>query len=299
MNGLELYARNSLSHLVAHVYAHQTGPIKGLTYQELALKIGRLNKRDQGHAHGMGQVLGVMGHLLQGLEGKWGEPIPHIQSLAINKTGVNRGLPDDGIKEFWPGYPFLTRAEKENRVRLEYQRILVFASRWDDVLEKLDIQPVSVSAKRGWFGSGGESPEHKALKQYVKTHPEIVGATAEWKAIEEYSLPSLDEIHVMFKSSIAWVAAEVKSAISDTFPPDYERGLYQVVKYRAILAAMARDRRYSIPATIRVVLVLESKLPAEYKATAEVLRVEVIEEARQRDVQKRASLAEGLEQISI
>jgi hypothetical protein len=117
VNTHQQQARSSLSQLVAHVFAHQNGPIKGLTYQELAFRIGRLNKLGKGHAHGMGQVLGVMGHLLQGLEGDWGEPIPHIQSLAINKSGKNRGLPDDGIKEFWPDYPQLTRPEKENRTR--------------------------------------------------------------------------------------------------------------------------------------------------------------------------------------
>jgi hypothetical protein len=40
---------------------------------------------------------------------------------------------------------------------------------------------------------------------------------------------------------------------------------------------MALDRRYQIPSTIRSVLVLASKLPAEYKTTAEALGVEVIE----------------------
>lgn len=129
MNTHEKQAEDSLAQLVAHVFTHLNGSIHGLSYQELAFRIGRLNKRGQGHAHGMGQVLCVMGHSLQRLEGDWGEPIPHIQSLVINKAGKNRGLPDDGIRGFWPDYPLLTRPEKENRVRLEYQRILAFGSR--------------------------------------------------------------------------------------------------------------------------------------------------------------------------
>ena len=262
------------------MFTHQDGLIKGLTYQELAFRIGRLNKLGKGHAHGMGQVLGVMGHLLQGLEGDWGEPIPHIQSLAINKSGKNRGLPDDGIKEFWPDYPKLTRPEKENRTRTEYQKILAFGSRWDDVLEKLGIQPVATSVKQKWFGKGGESPDHKALKEYVRDHPELVGATSAWKSFVEYPLPSLDEIDVLFKSDDACVAAEVKSAISDAYTADYERGLYQTIKYRALLKAMAHDSRYAMPSNIRVVLVLESQLPPEYKTTAEVLGVEVIENVK-------------------
>src|ERR1043166_5348891 len=121
-------ARDSLRQLIAYVFAHRTGPISGLSYEDLAFRIGRLNKHGRGHGHGLGQVLGIMGHLLQGIEGEWGERIPHIQSLVVNKTGPLRGLPDEGIKEFWPEYPRLSRAEKQNKVRTEHQRIVTFRS---------------------------------------------------------------------------------------------------------------------------------------------------------------------------
>jgi len=284
MSTNEQQARSSLSQLVAHVYQHQNGPISGLTYQQLASRIGRLNKHNKPWAHGMGDVLGKLGHLLQGLdEGAWGEPTPCIQSLVIMKSGKNRGLPDDGIKEFWPDYSDLTRPEKENRVHREYQKILEFGSRWDEVLKRLSIQPATATVKQKWFGKGGESSEHKALKQFVKSHPEIVGATAEWESIEEYVLPSLDEIDAFFKSAGACIAVEVKSKISDSFPSDYERGLYQTIKYRALLSAMAQDGRYHIPPNIRSVLVLESKLPPEYKMTAETLGIKVIENVRDKE----------------
>src|SRR5258706_14974025 len=52
----EQQARSTLAQLVAHVFAHQNGPIKGLTYEELATRIVRVNKHVVGHAHGMGQV---------------------------------------------------------------------------------------------------------------------------------------------------------------------------------------------------------------------------------------------------
>ena len=235
MSAHEQQARSSLAHLVAYVYQHQNGPIGGLTYQQLASQIDRLNKHNKPWAHGMGDVLGKMGHLLEGLDtGAWGEPIPCIQSLVIMKSGKNRGLPDDGIRVFWPGYSELTRPEKENRVRKEYQKILEFGSRWDEVLKKLNIQPVTTAVKPKWFGKGGESDDHKALKQYVRNHPEIVGATAGWETIEEYTLPSLDQIDVFFKTATACIAVEVKSEISDIFPADYERGLYQTIKYRAL-----------------------------------------------------------------
>ena len=97
--------RDSLLRLVEYVFNHRDGLIEGITYQTLATSIGRLNKHGLGHAHGMGGVLGRMGHLLQGVEDEWGEPIPHLQSLVVQKTGEFRGLPDEGIREFWPDYP--------------------------------------------------------------------------------------------------------------------------------------------------------------------------------------------------
>jgi len=49
-----------------------------------------------------------------------------------------------------------------------------------------------------------------------------------------------------------------------------------------LLKAMSVDSRYSnvIPSNIRVMLVLESKLPPEYRTTARVLGLEVIENVR-------------------
>ena len=86
--------------------------------------------------------------------------------------------------------------------------------------------------KGGW--GGGESEAHKALKRYVCEHPEIVGAASGWDAQEEFALRSADELDVMFRSDRSWIGVEVKSRVSDGNPSDYERGSYQVVKYRAV-----------------------------------------------------------------
>lgn len=54
---------------------------------------------------------------------------------------------------------------------------------------------------------------------------------------------------------------EVESSVSDGFERDYERGLYQVVTYKAVLMAQASIDRPSHPPTVKVFLVLESDLP--------------------------------------
>jgi len=271
--------------LVRHVFAHQNGLIEGLTYEDLALRIGRTNRRGTGHGHGMGQVLGVMGHLLEGLEGEWGELIPHIQSLVICKTGPLRNLPDKGIKEFWADYPDMSRTEKENRTKIEHQRVVAFGSRWNDILVKLDLPRVNGDTSLGrdgtvatrQYGGGVESDEHKRLKEHIRDHPEVVGAAADARCFVEYPLPSLDEIDVVFRSPVECIAVEVKSAVSDAFPADYERGLYQTIKYGALLKAMALAGMYGIPPTIQSVLVLESALPAQFRKLSRVLGVTVIE----------------------
>jgi hypothetical protein len=275
-------AKRSLYELVKHVFYHSSGTIEGITYQELATRIGRINKHGMGHGHGMGWVLGEMGHLLQNLEGDWGEVIPHLQSLVINKAGQLKGLPDDGIKEFWPEYPGLTREEKRNKVRMEYARIVEFGSRWNKVLSDLRLPPIKDPSEKKQHpnrphGGGGESPEHKALKEHVYNNPNLVQVDHSYMGFREYSFPSLDAVDVLFKSCDQWVAVEVKSRTSDQFEGDFERGLYQCVKYRALLEAMKSDSHYAVPDKFRVVLLLETKLPQQYRSTAKALGVEVIE----------------------
>jgi hypothetical protein len=84
----------------------------------------------------------------------------------------------------------------------------------------------------------------------------------------------------MFKSDRVWIGVEVKSKVSDRLPSDYERCLYQVLKYRAVLEAQARIDHPCEPPEVRVMLVLESALPASYKAMAAELEVPLIEGVR-------------------
>lgn len=279
--------RASLQALVACVF-NSSGPLEGITYGELAFRIGRLNKHGKGHGHGMGKVLEKMGHMLESVEDEWGHPIPHIQSLVVSADPRKKGLPSDGISEFWPTYPSLTQKEKANRTQAEYAKVRDFGSRWNNILSLLDIPKIdkresnSKKDRTNSFGGGGESEQHLALKNYVATNPQLVGAEPNSRSFTEFALPSLDTIDVLFKGPSEWVAVEVKSRISDYHNWDYERGLYQCIKYQAILEAMRYAQYDNIP-EIRVILLLESNLPNQYRPLAESLHTQVIENVQIRN----------------
>lgn len=278
----EDYARKCLPALVEHVMRQTDSTLRPLTYLELAERLDRRNKNGDFWARGLGHVLSRVTSMLDQADVGQSEQIPYLTTIVVAGHGPERGLPGVGVKERWPGYESLTASEKKAKVMREYDRILQYGSRWNDVLLQLGIPPIAPSgnespeSKKGGWG-GGESPQHKALKRFVVENPQIVGADQTWVALDEYALRSGDSIDVFFKREEAWIAVEVKSAVSDGCIDDYERGLYQVVKYRAVLEAQAKMDHPSAPPTLRVLLLLESHLPHHLTDTAKRLDVEVLE----------------------
>jgi len=129
-------------------------------------------------------------------------------------------------------------------------------------------------AQRLGLGYGGpvESDEHRRLKEYVNSHPRRFGAPNGCKeGVTEKRLRSLDEIDVWFVSPGEQLAVEVKSHRSNDL--DLERGIFQCVKYRAVLEA--ENRAGKIRSTVRACLVSERKLPNELARLAKLFDVEV------------------------
>ncbi len=278
----DVYARMALSILVAHVFQQQDGVMPPITYRRLAELLGRRNRHGAPWARGLGFVLGRVTELIDGVRSRLTESPPFLTSTVVLSSGPNAGLPDKGMRGVWPGYETMSRDEKRAKLAAEFQRVLAYGSRWNEVLRLAGLPavepPVSSNGKPvpgGW--GGGESEAHLALKHYVRDHPDLVGARADWDARLEYALRSADELDVMFISDRIWIGVEVKSRVSDGNIADYERGIYQVVKYRAVLGAQARIDFLDAQPTIRVVLLLELELPAVYRALAAQLHVTVIE----------------------
>lgn len=279
----EEYAHVALPLLIAHVLQQADDVLVPITYLQLAEMLNRRNKRGDPWARGLGKILYRVTEIVDAASTHGLERPPFLTSVVVLSSGPNAGLPDDGVKEWWPGYDSLSRDDKQAKVSAEHRRVLEFGSRWNEVLRLANMQPVDPSANSGetkraaggW--GGGESEAHKSLKHFIFEHPELCGASEGWFRQEEYALRSGDEIDVMFKSDRVWIGVEVKSRISDLLLSDYERGLYQVVKYKAVLEAQASVDHPEAPPQVRVLLVLESKLPAIYRGLASSLGVQCLE----------------------
>lgn len=78
---------------------------------------------------------------------------------------------------------------------------------------------------------------------------------------------------VSFQHRRLWLGAEVKSHISSEL--DIQRGLFQCVKYRAVMEAQAQAA--GAERDVRAVLVLGCALPARLKPLKNMLGIEVVE----------------------
>ena len=149
--------------------------------------------------------------------------------------------------------------------------------KWDYVLALLGLKPYLSQAdediiRSGAFGFGGEEKEHKLMKEFIAAHPEAIDEQISEEGILEYILLSGDRVDVFFPK--ANVAVEVKPKLASD--ADILRGLFQCVKYKAILDAEA-EVKGEIPDS-EIILVIGGKLSQSNRNVQECLDIEVIEE---------------------
>lgn len=269
MHGEKLYqqrAREALPILVRQAFSRKT-----MYYQQLADELGMPNPRN------LNFVLGSVGQSLMTLGEAWNEEIPPIQCLVINQS---EELPGDGFGWFMTeaDWKNLSKRQKDETIKVVMQRIFAYP-KWPKVLKELGLEfPTTDFSELNRKASnrlrGGEGKDHKALKEYVRSHPELLrlGKRVGPGTIEK-GLPSGDRLDVFFDAGDEWVAVEVKSARSDEL--DIVRGLFQCVKYDAVLNGVSVTEHRDIK--VRAVLVLESCLPARLLAMKHMLGVEVLE----------------------
>lgn len=259
-------ARAALPVLVRQARAAQT-----VSYKDLARELGipfQLN---------LNTVLGLVGRALKAIEEGEHIHVPPIQALVVQHG--DDGLPGDGIDlGLATAFRTLPRDQQRMVIRSYLADIFTFG-RWTDVLALLGLRPLEEpfagEIRRASSRGAEEGVEHRALKEFVRTHPELVGFRGPVGRSEAW-LPSGDRLDVELDNGSEWVAVEVKPSTSGE--TDLTRGLFQCVKYQAVMEAVAvcepRERN------VRAVLVLGGALPPKLVALRNRLGVHVLENIR-------------------
>ena len=246
-----------------------------MTYGEAAVRLerecgfGRIIQRD------MGVAAGAVQYRIR--ERYTTAPLLHVLVVRGSGTRDEIGKPGDGAREFLAlRFP----EERLHSVRKRHPELWarvvavateeVYAYRhWEELYMDLhgDFFPdpfYEDPPQRGGLsrGGGGEGPNHEALRLWVQQHPQEIdrrfnGARSETEA----ELLSGDRVDVVYYAANQILAIEVKSRDSNW--ADLRRGLYQCIKYRAVLDAQEREGR-----EVQSLLVTESRLPLDLKHLA-------------------------------
>ena len=239
-------------------------------YEDLATEMGMPNPRN------LNYPLGCIGDALNELSQEWGRDIPHIQAIVRNRQTDLPGPGFDGFLE-QQGEKWANAKERRAIIESYWAKIAAYPY-WDDVLEALNLEPTATDLAqiiaRAARGVGGEGPDHLALKNYVSSNPHLAGLKVGDPAGEtECGLPSGDCVDVVFYQQRRVHAVEVKPAGASV--DDVTRGLFQCVKYRAVM--MARAAYEHDDRSITVCLALGGELPATLIPLRNSLGIEVFE----------------------
>lgn len=221
-----------------------------ITYEDLAAEIERRYKIKQQFRKGRyGSAVGLVGHKLEELGEVWGVLLPPLNTIVINKWKKCAGTGGDPLLTNYlnaKGQRFYKKQRKELH---SAARDIVFdyGERWVSIAEAFGapiLKPAfgrvgpnkPLKFPKHGQGGGVESPEHLNLKEWVRSHPSFVKAYGHFEAGEtEYGLSSGDELDVHFGTLARRLAVEVKPSHAST--DEFQRGVYQVVKYRAVMRA--------------------------------------------------------------
>ena len=148
---------------------------------------------------------------------------------------------------------------------------------WDELYRKAynsrlppsDNDPKGKEKDGKRHGRGGEGANHRALRLKVLRNPSLVRRELRPEATNtEVELLSGDRVDVVSITEDRTIAIEVKSRDSDW--ADLRRGVYQCVKYRAVMKAQDIRRN----ANVESWLVTETPLPEILKKLARRLGVQ-------------------------
>lgn len=241
------------------------------TYTEVLKHLGYANS-----CSAFGYMLGKVQDVIDALNntGEFSETIPSLNSLC-----TKNGLPSDGFGVVITGYEKLDEKGKKEVSDLCTNKAINYGYKWFKVLDRLGIEPINdftqqeieaITQKPKDRIGGGEGSAHRELKNRICNQPEIIEVYNVKHAATEEVLPSGDKLDVYFELDNGdIVAVEVKSATSDD--DDHKRGIFQCVKYQAVLEAMQSIRKTGN--NITVILVTETELSTLNEKLAKQLKI--------------------------
>jgi len=238
-----------------------TEKIREYGYQLLPFLVQAARKREL-HSYGdyaekIGAHHRVLNHVLGFIRDEVCIPrqLPLINAIAVN---AETGLPG----ESWlpEGTSHLTPEEYNHQ--FEKFRDDVFAYQgWEALLKDLGLQPIELTPDdldaRGRAytevlerrGGSGEGEGHLKLKEYVAVNPQAIGLAPAQPAQVEYLFIAGDRADLVFYSGEnEWAVVEIKNGESG----ELIKGVYQLVKYRALLQA---EKGHGSPIRVDAVLV--------------------------------------------
>ena len=244
------------------------------TYGDLCAQIGYKDIKGAGRL--AGSILKQVQLVLDELSNITGESIPTLNSLCKNKGSM---LPSEGFSFVSPDYQTMDAPSQRLFVKgldLEAHNY----SKWDWVLKELGLKELSPITEEelsflsmSSFG-GGEGEEHKTLKEYILHNPHAIGIHKVIKAETEYILPSGDRLDIYFELENGnRVAVEIKPSTSPE--NDINRGIFQCIKYNAVLNAIKTLKCDKF--NVRSVLVTSKGFSELNTRLAKELQIEYIE----------------------
>ena len=232
-----------------------------------ATRLGLVAGAMQNNILGMDQTAPLLNVLL--VRQDTGEPGDGARGYLARRFHDKRWLRNKGAREDYPDRwtNIVARATREVYNYRRWKRLYkdIYGSNFE--FSPLEIEGTERDGLRR--GRNGEGENHKRLRLWVKDNPGLVKKRLHnFKTKTEVELLSGDRVDVICRAKEKIVAIEVKSRDSDS--ADLRRGIYQCVKYRAVLSAEHIDSAVHVSA----LLVSESQLPTSCRDLATRLKVE-------------------------
>lgn len=242
------WRRDIVPHIVP-ILVRRAKQGRPITYGELADEL----HREFGHTPRArktlyGPPVGAVGVAIQELSLKWGDRIPPINTIVVR---ASTGFPGTGADEiahyFFEDNGRGMAKERDAYLRAAMDAVYHYGHRWDRVAEALGSP--TLDAEVGGVDQGDEielpelprayapeSEEHKTIKAWICAHPGWLREFGKFdEGRTERCISSGDRLDAFFENGRRRLAVEVKA--SHASDAELMRGVYQCVKYRAVLRA--------------------------------------------------------------